>query len=51
LVASACAHEYLPQFRYARGKTLKQDALKKNKIDSKDAIVHLLQDGKGIMTP
>lgn len=37
--------------RYARGKTLKQEALKKNKINTKDAIVHLLQEGKGIMPP
>jgi len=35
--------------RYARGKTLQSDALKKNKYNTKDSIVHLLEDGKGVM--
>jgi hypothetical protein len=34
---------------YARGKTLKTDALKKNKYDSRDTIVSLLEKGAGAM--
>ncbi len=35
--------------RYARGKTLKQEALAKYKVNTRDSIVHMLQDGKGVM--
>lgn len=34
---------------YARAKTLKAEALKKNKVDSKEAIVGLLEKGVGVM--
>uniref|UniRef100_A0A7S3EJH7 Cytochrome c-553 n=1 Tax=Rhodosorus marinus TaxID=101924 RepID=A0A7S3EJH7_9RHOD len=34
---------------YARGKTLKQKALTKNKMDSTENIVNLMRNGKGAM--
>lgn len=34
---------------YARAKTLKAEALKKNKVDSKEAIVGLMEKGVGVM--
>ncbi|GAB5030763.1 cytochrome c6 [Nannochloropsis oceanica] len=34
---------------YARGKTLKEEALVKNKVASRAAIVSMLQQGKGVM--
>lgn len=38
-----------PSLRYARGKTLKEEALVKNKVASRTAIVSMLQQGKGVM--
>ena len=35
--------------RYARGKTLKEEALAKYKVNSRASIVTMLQEGKGVM--